>query len=147
MSDEHEWPFERAGDERTRPWFLSATGHLFAVFRDPEEAQRAERGLVAGGMSGTDVRIDPAAEILRREAERAIESSSLTKALTALTVDRDVYKQVLDVAAAGGSVLWARAPTDDRANHLIRVLADFDYELVRYYGHGGTVNIRPEKGL
>ena len=141
MSPDREWPFEQAGDERTRPWFLSATGHLFALFINSEEAQRAEQGLVASSVPVAEIRIDPGAEIVAREAERAHESSSLTKALTALTADQDVYEQVLNAATAGGSVLWARAPTDDAANRLIRLLADYDYAFIRYYGPTGPVNI------
>jgi len=143
MTAEHEWPFELGSDKRVRPWFLSASGYLFAVFPDPEVAQRAQRGLVADGVSPADLRIDPGEEILRREAERSDENSVLTKALTAVTVDRHVRDLVFETAAAGGSVLWAYAPADDAANRLIRFLADFDYVLLRYYGHDGAVDLGP----
>lgn len=146
MTVEHEWPFERPGDDRVRPWFLAATGYLFAVFPDPEAARRAERGLVKGGVSEADVRINTAEQILSREAARSHESSNLTKALTTLTVDSDVYHAVMDAASTGGSMLWAYAPTDEDANRMIRLLADHGYVLLRYYGHDGTVNILPYAG-
>jgi hypothetical protein len=146
MSEPHDWPYERRGDEHTKPWFLAATGYLFAVFSDAGAAERAERALIVGGVSEADVRLHRAEGILRREAERADESSAITKALTRLTADMDVLNAVHAAATAGGSVLWAYAPTDDDATRVTRLLADHEYVLVRYYGPDGTVSVRPYAG-
>jgi len=38
---------------------------------------------------------------------------------------------------AGGSTLWLFAPTEARANHLIRLLADYHYSHARYFADDG----------
>jgi hypothetical protein len=41
-----DWPFEQPADGTLRPWYLTATGYLVALFSDPEEARRTQRGLL-----------------------------------------------------------------------------------------------------
>jgi hypothetical protein len=40
----------------------------------------------------------------------------------------------LDNARAGGSALWINAATEERANRLVRLLADYHYRFLRYFG-------------
>jgi hypothetical protein len=46
MTEPQDWPFEQPAQGTLRPWSLTATGYLEVLFSDPEEAQRAQRGLL-----------------------------------------------------------------------------------------------------
>ena len=141
MSDDLAWPYDKATD-KGRPWFLAATDFLFALFPDPEEALRARQDLLAGGVPESDVRLYTSDEILSIESERS--EHPLARAIAAVTVDRSVKALYLDTAKAGGSALWAHAPTEESVNHFMRLLADYDYILLRYYGPDGVVDFRSD---
>jgi hypothetical protein len=43
----------------------------------------------------------------------------------------------VDNARTGGAALWLVAPTRDRADHLVGLLADYGYSFLRHYGDDG----------
>ena len=55
MTEPREWPIERPPG--LRPWFFSAMGYLGVLFKDPREAERAQRGLIEHGVPAADVRL------------------------------------------------------------------------------------------
>lgn len=144
MTAQHDWPYERPAERGVRPWFLSAEGYLFALFKDPAEALRAKRGLSERGVSDADVRIYTAEEIVRIESQVHEERSALAKATAALTEDRSVKKRYLDNAKTGGVALWLFSPTVEASNRFVRLLAEYDYSFLRYYGKEGVNDIRRE---
>jgi hypothetical protein len=62
------------------------------------------------------------------EAQRA------RRGLLELAADPPVKQRVLDNARTGGTALWLVAPTRDRADHLVGLLADYDYSSWRRSG-------------
>jgi hypothetical protein len=142
VTNEHDWPFERPAQGSLRPWFLSATGYLFALFADADAAAQAREGLLEQDISDADVRLYSSEQILTIEAQRDRESTNLAKAIAAVTVDRAAKKLYLDTARAGGAALWIFAPSAEAANRFARLLADYHYVLLRYYGDEGVVDIR-----
>ena len=46
MTEPHDWPLEQSAEGSLRPWYFRATGYLMVLFRRPEEAERAQRGLL-----------------------------------------------------------------------------------------------------
>jgi hypothetical protein len=142
VTNEHDWPFERPAQGSLRPWFLSATGYLFALFADADAAAQAREGLLEQDISDADVRLYSSEQILTIEAQRDRESTNLAKAIAAVTVDRTAKKLYLDTARAGGAALWIFAPSAEAANRFARLLADYHYVLLRYYGDEGVVDIR-----
>jgi hypothetical protein len=53
---------------------------------------------------------------------------------------RSVKQRILDNARTGGAALWLVAPTRDRADHLVVLLADYGYSFLRYYGDDGVAD-------
>lgn len=53
-----------------------------------------------------------------------------------------VKEHYLDLAKAGGAALWLFLPTEAASNRLVRLLADYDYSYLRYYGKEGVQDIR-----
>jgi hypothetical protein len=141
MSNERDWPFEKIPDKGLRPWFLSADGYLFALFTEVDEARRAKQSLLEQGVPDEDARLYASAEILGIESHRTEEGSNLARAVAAFTADDAVKRLYLDTARAGGAALWLFSPTEEAANRLVRLLADFDYILLRYYSPEGVVTI------
>ena len=50
MTEQRPWPPEQSAKGTLRPWHYTAVGYLAALFEDPEEAQRAQRGLQQQGV-------------------------------------------------------------------------------------------------
>jgi hypothetical protein len=144
VSEPPDWPLERPADGTLRPWYLTATGYLMVLFRDPEEARRAERGLVERGVPAEEVRLYESEELLRIAARRQQERSLVAKAVAALVVDPEAKDRFMDNARAGGSALWLVARSEERADHLVGMLADYGYSSVRYYGEDGVVEVHRE---
>jgi hypothetical protein len=123
VTEPHDWPFEQPAEGTLRPWYLTATGYLMALFSHPEEAQRARSGLLQHQVSQEDIRLYESQEILRILARAQAQRSILAKAVFALAADSSARQGVLDNAHTGGAALWLVAPTRDRANHLVTLLA------------------------
>ena len=144
MTEPYGWPFEQPAEGTLRPWYLTATGYLMVLFSYPEEAQRARSGLLEHNVSQEDIRLYESEEILRILARAQKERSILAKAVFALAADPDVKQRFLDNARAGGAALWLVAPTRDRANHLIALLADYSHSFLRYYGEDGVADVQED---
>jgi hypothetical protein len=56
-------------------------------------------------------------------------------------IDRRARDRYLGNARAGGSALWIVAPTKDRADRLVGLLADYHYASLRYYGDDDVEDI------
>jgi hypothetical protein len=141
VPEPHDWPLEQSAEGSLRPWYLRATGHLMVLFSDPEEAQRAERGLLEHKVPREELRLYESEEILRIVARLQEERSILAKAVAALAADPPVKQRFMDTARTGGAVLWLVAPTRDRADRLVVLLAEYGYSFLRYYGDDGVSDV------
>jgi hypothetical protein len=79
--------------------------------------------------------------VLGTYGRRVPERSTLAKTIAAVVADREARERYLGNARAGGSALWLFAPTEDRADHLVGLLADYDYGSLRYYGDEGVKDV------
>jgi hypothetical protein len=141
MTEPHDWPFEQPAGGTLRPWYLTATGYLAVLFADDGEAQRAKRGLLERGVPDEDLRLYHAEEVLSIASRLHEERSKVAKAIAALVADRPARDRYLGNARAGGAALWLFAPTKDRADQLVGLLADYRYVSLRYYGEEGVEDV------
>ena len=141
MTEPHDWPAEQSAHGGLRPWHATAAGYLAVLFADPEEAQRAQRGLQQHGVPEGDLRLYDGEETLRIASRLEQERSVLAKAINQVVVDHRLRERWLDNARAGGSLLWICAPTKDRANRLVGLLADYRYGTLRHFGEDGVEDI------
>ena len=142
MTQPQDWPFEQPAEGTLRPWYLTASGYLEVLFSDPEEAQRAQRGLLQRKVPREELRLYESEEILRIMSQLQEERSIVAKAVAALVADPAAKQRFLDNAWTGGAALWLVAPTRDRAGHLVQLLADYDYASLRYYGDHGVTDVQ-----
>ncbi|HEV2929848.1 MAG TPA: hypothetical protein VGW74_14240 [Propionibacteriaceae bacterium] len=110
MTQPQDWPFEQPADGTLRPWYLTATGYLEVLFSDPEDAQRARRGLLQHQIPQEELRLYESEEILRIMSQLQEERSIVAKAVAALVADPAAKQRFLDNAWTGGAVLWVIAP-------------------------------------
>jgi hypothetical protein len=141
VTEPHDWPFEQPAEGTLRPWYLTASGYLVVLFNDPEEAHRAQQGLLERHVSEHDLRLYEAEETLRIMARLQEQRSLLARAVAALAADATARKRFLENARTGGASLWVIAPTRDRADQLVGVLADYGYSSLRYYGKDGVADL------
>ena len=87
MTKPQDWPFEQPAEGTLRPWYLTATGYLEALFSDPEEAQRAQRGLLQRKIPREELRLYESEEILRILSQLQEERSVVAKAVADLVAD------------------------------------------------------------
>ena len=146
MTEPHDWPAEQSARGTLRPWHYTTVGYLAAVFEDPEEALRAQRGLQDHGVPDGDLRLYDAEETLGIASRLQQERSTLAKAINEVVVDHQVRERWLDNARAGGSQLWVYAPTSDRADRLVGLLADYHYLSLLYFGEDGVEDVEGEVG-
>jgi hypothetical protein len=142
MTESHDWPFEQPAGGSLRPWYLTATGYLMVLFSDLQEAERARRGLIDAEVSEQDLRLYASQEILDILARLQKERSILARAVAALAADASARQRFLDNARTGGAALWLVAPTRDRADQLVGLLADYGYRSLRYYGEDGVTDLQ-----
>ena len=55
---------------------------------------------------------------------------------------RSVKQRILDNARTGGAALWLVAPTRDRADLLVVLLADYGDSFLRYCGDDGVADVQ-----
>ena len=138
MTEHRDWPPEQSAKGTLRPWHSTAAGYLAVLFEDPEEAQRAQRGLQQQGVPEGDLRLYDGEETLRIASRLQQERSILAKAIKELEVDHQAEKRWLDNARAGGSLLFLYAPTRERATRMVGLLADYQYGSLDYFGEHGV---------
>jgi hypothetical protein len=61
-----------------------------------------------------------------------------------VAADPSAKQRILDNARTGGAALWLVAPTRDRADHLVGLLADHRYSSLRYYGEDGVADVQQD---
>jgi hypothetical protein len=138
VTEQRPWPPEQSAKGTLRPWHDTAVGYLAALFADPEEAQRAQRGLQQQGVPEGDLRLYNGEETLRIASRLQQERSTLAKAIKEIVVDHRAEKRWLGNARAGGSLLFLYAPTRERAKRMVGLLADYQYESLDYFGEHGV---------
>jgi hypothetical protein len=147
VSDQRNWPTEQSAKRTLRPWHDTAIGYLAVLFEDPEEAQRAQRGLQQRGVPEGDLRLYDGKETLRMAARLQQERSTLAKAIKEIVVDHQAEKRWLGNARAGGSLLFLYAPGKERANRMVKLLADYQYGSLDYFGEHGVEVIERDVGF
>ena len=138
VTEQRDWPPEQSAKGTLRPWHYTAAGYLAVLFEDPEEAQRAQRGLQHQGVPEDDLRLYDGEETLRMASRLEQERSILAKAIKEIVVDHRAEERWLGNARAGGSLLFIHAPTRERANWMVRLLADYRYGSLDYFGEHGV---------
>jgi hypothetical protein len=146
VSEHHDWPPEQSAKGTLRPWHYTAVGYLAVLFEDPEEAQRAQRGLLQRGVSEGDLRLYDGTETLRIAARLQQERSALAKVIKEIVVDHQAEKRWLSNARAGGSLLFLYAPNKQHANRIVQLLADYQYGSLDYFGEDGVKVIERDVG-
>jgi hypothetical protein len=142
VPEPRDWPLEQSAEGALRPWYLTATGYLMVLFRDPDEARRAQQGLLERHVPEDEVRLYESEEMLRNADRLQRERSILAKAVAALVADPGVRERFLDTARTGGAALFLVAPIKDRADLLVGLLADYSYSSLRYYGQDGVSEVQ-----
>jgi hypothetical protein len=142
MTEPPDWPLEQPAEGTVRPWYLTSHGYLVVLFRDPAEARRAQRGLLERQVPADEVRLYESEELLRNLTRLREERSILARAVAALVADPDAKRRFLDNARAGGAAMWLVARTEDRADQLVGLLADYGYSSLRYYGQEGVSDLQ-----
>ena len=146
MTEQRDWPPEQSAKGKLRPWHDTAVGYLAVLFEDPEEAQRAQRGLPQQGVPEGDLRRYDGEETLRMASRLQQERSILAKAIKEIVVDHRAEKRWLGNARAGGSLLFVYAPTRERANRMVGLVADYQYGSLDYFGERGVEVIERDVG-
>ncbi len=146
MSEQRDWPPEQSAKGALRPWHYTAVGYLAVLFEDPEEAQRAQRGLQQRGVPEGDLRLYDGKETLRIAARLQQERSTLAKAIKEIVVDHRAEKRWLGNARAGGSLLFLYAPSKEHANRMVGLLSDYQYGSLDYFGEHGVEVIERDVG-
>jgi hypothetical protein len=141
VTEPHDWPAEQSARGTLRPWHYTTVGYLAAVFEDLEEGLRAQRGLRDQGVPEADLRLYDAEETLGIASRLQQERSILAKSINTVVVDHQVRERWLANARAGGSQLWVHAPTKDRADRLVGLLADYHYLSLHYFGEDGVETV------
>jgi hypothetical protein len=146
VTEQRDWPPEQSAKGALRPWHDTAVGYLAVLFEDPEEAQRAQRGLRERGVPEGDLRLYDGEETLRIASRLQQERSFLAKAIKEIVVDHRAEKRWLRNARAGGSLLFLNAPTRERANRMVGLVADYQYGSLDYFGEHGVEVIERDVG-
>jgi hypothetical protein len=146
VTERRDWPPEQSAKGTLRPWHDTAVGYLAVLFADAEEAQRAQRGLRERGVPEGDLRLYDGEATLRIAARLQQERSILAKAIKEVVVDHRAEKRWLGNARAGGSLLFVFAPTRERANRMVGLLADCQYGSLDYFGEHGVEVIERDAG-
>jgi hypothetical protein len=146
VTEQRDWPPEQSAKGTLRPWHYTAVGYLAVLFEDPEEAQRAQRDLEQRGVPEGDLRLYDGEETLRIASRLQQERSILAKAIKEIVVDHRAEKRWLGNARAGGSLLFVYAPTKERANRMVGLLADYQYGSLDYFGEHGVEVIEQDVG-
>jgi hypothetical protein len=146
VTEQRDWPPEQSAKGTLRPWHSTAAGYLAVLFEDREEAQRAQRGLPQRGVPEGDLRLYDGQETLRIASRLQQERSILAKAIKEIEVDHRAEQRWLDNARAGGSLLFLYAPTKEGAKRMVRLLADYQYGSLDYFGEHGVEVIERDVG-
>jgi hypothetical protein len=133
--DENVFPMDITDrDPSSRPSKWRPQGYLVTILADAEEAKRAENALVQSGLAPRDVKLYESGEILANHEIYMGRRSAAGKAVGAFVDDAEGRELYLGYAREGRCAMWVRIPNADDVSRVLRVLADYDYAHVRYYG-------------
>jgi hypothetical protein len=85
-------------------------------------------------------------ETLRIASRLQQERSILAKAIKEIVVDHRAEKRWLGNAREGGSLLFLYAPAKEPANRMVRLLANYQYGSLDYFGEHGVELIERDVG-
>jgi hypothetical protein len=146
VSEQRDWPLEQSAKGSLLPWHYSVAGYLAVLFEDPAGAQQAQRGLQQRGVPAGDLRLYDGGEMLRIAARLHQERSILAKAIDEIVVDHQAEERWLGNARAGGCLLFVYAPSKDHADRIVRLLADYQYGWLDYFGEHSVTVIERDVG-
>lgn len=123
-------------DPSSRPWKFRPSGYLVAILASSEEAQRAERALVAEGFARRDIKLYTGQQILDNQEEYVRRRGVTSKVVGSLIEDVEGRELYLGYARDDRAAMWVRIPDESEVPRALRVLADHDGLHTRYYGSG-----------
>ena len=135
--DEHENAFPMdfwAEDSSPHPWKFRPEGCLVVILSDAEEAQRAESSLVSQGFTSRDVKLHTGKKILENYEVYAGRRNIADKVVGSVVSDSEGRELYLDYARQDRCAMWVRIPDEEDVSKALRVLVDYDYIHLRYYG-------------
>jgi hypothetical protein len=121
-------------DASSRPWKFRPQGYLVVILADTDEAQRAERALVAEGFADRDIKLYTGKQILENHEAYMGRRGIASKVIGAVADDDEGREQYLSYAREDRCAMWVRIPDEGNVPKALRVLADRNYLHTRYYG-------------
>jgi hypothetical protein len=120
----------------SRPWNFRPGGYLLIILANDEEAQRAERALVAQGFAARDMKLYTGKQILANQEEYVSRRGVPSRIVGSVVDDVEGRALYLGYARDDRCAMWVRIPDEGDVPMALRVLADHDYLHARYYGSG-----------
>jgi hypothetical protein len=121
-------------DASSRPWKFRPQGYLVVILADTDEAQHAERVLVAEGFADRDIKLYTGKQILENHEAYMGRRGIASKMIGAVADDDEGREQYLSYAREDRCAMWVRIPDEGNVPKALRVLADRNYLHTRYYG-------------
>jgi hypothetical protein len=118
----------------SRPWNFRPGGYLVVILASDDEAQRAERALVAKGFAPRDIKLYTGKQILANQEEYVSRRGIPSKIVGSVVDDVEGRALYLGYARDDRSAMWVRIPDESKVPMALRVLANHDYLHTRYYG-------------
>lgn len=120
----------------SRPWNFRPSGHLVVILASDDEAQRAERALVAQGFASRDIKLYTGKQILANQEEYVSRRGVPSTIVGSVVDDVEGRALYLGYARDDRCAMWVRIPDESNVPMALRVLADHNYLHTRYYGFG-----------
>lgn len=106
------------------------TGYAFLMFPDAEKTEQAARELEAAGFGDQDVMLLTPKVILREIG--MIEGES-TVELPSVGTEGATVRKYIDLAREGHHALMVKAPSDDDAERMMRIVREFPFSYAQRY--------------
>ena len=124
----------------SRPWNFRPGGYLVVILASEDEAERAERALVAEGFASRDIKLYTGKQILANQEEYLSRRGVPSRIVGSVVDDVEGRALYLGYARDERCAMWVRIPDESKVPIALRVLADHDYLHTRYYGSAGQTN-------
>jgi hypothetical protein len=135
--DAASWPMDI--EQLLSPVFR-AEGFFVVILADTGEGQKTAVALEEAGVSRNDLKLYTSDDILGIH-EQYLERRSTVAKVAGVFMDDDAGRDLyLGYARDGRCGLWVRLPDKADVPKVLRVLADFDYLHMRYYGADGQTD-------
>ena len=128
-------------DPSSRPWVFNPQGFLLAVVADSTEAEEARAALRDAGFPEGHSRTFTGQKVLEDRARFEAQQGPARRLVERVTIDTEVFNQLLDYAKAGRAFVWIRTARREDANRAIRGLSARQVLYFRYYGESGVEEI------